>query len=308
MAAPSSHPEKESAVSDEQSRPQGAARSGADGTAGRGTARRRWLKPVGIVLAVLGVLVVVPGLFAIQPSVIGSRAGLRVQHDTWLASKHGDVPCQGCHAAPTLLAQAGYDAKMLSELYLSVVPSHSATEAFARPTNAACAECHKDLITTSPSGDLIIPHRAHTDVLNIECVTCHAYLVHEESPEGKHTPPMSVCLKCHDGKQAKNACVTCHTSKAAPDTHKAADWLVVHPVASKTTDCAKCHGWVKNWCADCHERRPPSHTADWRTKHAAAVAVAKPRDCETCHTSAFCSNCHGVVPARNYDPSVTLVK
>lgn len=269
---------------------------------------RRWIKPLAIGVAVVVVLVVVPALFAVQPAVIGGRGDLKVAHETLLLSKHGDVPCQGCHADPKVASQAGYGARMLGQLYLSFVGGDDATASFPPPSNAACLNCHKKLVKTSPKGDLLIPHRAHVDILKVPCVTCHRYLVHEESPEGRHTPPMAVCLTCHDGKQAKNACTTCHTAKAAPDTHKASDWLVVHPQVAKTTDCAKCHGWIDNWCADCHDRRPPSHTKDWRERHATAVAVKKPRNCESCHVASFCTECHGSVPELNRDPNATRVK
>ena len=68
---------------------------------------------------------------------------------------------------------------------------------------------------------------------------------------------METCLKCHDGKQAKNACVTCHTRKAAPANHRAKDWDIIHPTMQAKMDCAKCHGWTEKWCAECHTRRPP---------------------------------------------------
>ena len=261
---------------------------------------------LGIVALVLLALVVLPGYYAIQPSFLARHADVGTQYASWSASTHRDVACQSCHVPPSLTAQAFYSASMLGEFYLSFISPGRTLSLFTPPPNDACRNCHPGLVTDSPKGDLIIPHQAHVEVLKMRCVQCHAYLVHEKSPEGRHTPPMAACLKCHDGKQAKSACVTCHTAKAAPDSHAAADWLVVHAERQQGADCASCHGWTKYWCADCHSRRPPSHTAEWRTTH--PVAVRTRRTCEACHAADFCIRCHGEVPSLNFDPALKLVK
>jgi hypothetical protein len=118
---------------------------------------------------------------------------------------------------------------------------------------------------------------------------------------------MAACLTCHDGKTAKSTCEACHTKKAAPVNHNAADWLVVHAQKQGELDCKSCHAWKTDWCADCHGRRPPSHTATWRTTgHIEAVKTH--RNCETCHAASFCITCHGDVPQLNFNPAITLVK
>lgn len=271
-----------------------------------GPRTRRPAVRLGIAALVIAVLVIVPGYYALQPGFLMRYADLSAPVETWSASTHADFTCQSCHVPPALTSQAAYSARMLGEFYLSLVSPGRRLDVFVPPTSASCEHCHVELVTTSPKGDLIIPHRAHVDVLRLPCVKCHAFLVHEKSPEGKHTPPMAACLTCHDGTQAKSSCVTCHTAKAAPDSHKAADWLVVHPAQQQTGDCATCHGWTKDWCADCHARRPPSHTTKWRSTHALAVKVS--RNCENCHTADFCVRCHGDVPRLNYDPAIKLVQ
>jgi hypothetical protein len=267
--------------------------------------KRRALAWGGAVLVVL-LLVAVPALIATQPSFMTRYSYLSTQTSTLSQSKHKDVSCQQCHVRPDLLSQAAFDLRMAGAFYVSLISPSTRLGALDKPTTEACESCHTTLVTTSPAGDLKIPHRAHVDVLKVPCVQCHQYLVHELSPEGKHTPTMAACLKCHDGTQAKNACETCHTKKAAPASHSAPDWLVVHPTMVSKIDCASCHAWTKNWCADCHQRRPPSHTATWRVDHAAAVKVH--RDCEVCHTGSFCITCHGDVPKLNFNPALTLVK
>jgi hypothetical protein len=267
--------------------------------------RRRMALRLGIVVLALAALVVVPGYFASQPAFLGRYSNLADPYKAWSTSKHKDVTCESCHVPPTITARAAFSARMVGEFYLSLVTSGRTLDVLKPPTNAACQACHKDLVSVSPKGDLIIPHRAHVDVLQMQCIKCHNYVVHAKNAKGTHVPPMSACLVCHNGKQAKSACVICHTAKAAPDSHKASDWVLVHASRQQGGDCAKCHAWTKDWCADCHSRRPPSHTTDWRTKH--AVAVKTRRNCETCHLANFCVKCHGDVPQLNFDPAVKFV-
>jgi hypothetical protein len=259
-----------------------------------------------MVLVVLVVFVFIPGYIATQPQFLSRYSNLKNSHETWSTSVHAQASCQSCHVSPGWTAQTIYGARMVGEFYLSFVIPSRQHKLLGTPTNDACLRCHVDLRTVSPSGDLNIPHRAHVNVLKLQCVQCHEYLVHKTNPSGKHTPAMSECLKCHDGKTAKNGCSTCHTNKALPQNHQAADWIVVHPDKQKEIDCAKCHKWTENWCAQCHSTRPRSHTPTWRTDHGAKVKTH--RNCEACHDAAFCVRCHGVVPMDNFNPALKVVQ
>ena len=268
--------------------------------------RTRALARLGVVALVIVVLVVIPGYIATRPSFVQRYSNLNPEYKTWSTSVHANVPCQRCHVAPQPLDQTLYAARMVGEFYLSLVTPNRQPQLYPKPTNDACQSCHIDLRTVSPSGDLNIPHRAHITVLKMQCVKCHAYLVHAKSPEGSNKPRMATCLTCHNGKLAKNSCSTCHTNKAIPPSHQAPNWTIVHPQMQSKIDCKPCHAWTANWCADCHSRRPRDHTADWRTQHGKQVAIH--RNCEACHQAAFCSRCHGVVPQLNFNPALQLVK
>jgi hypothetical protein len=269
-------------------------------------ARRRFIVRAGIVAAVIVALAVVPAYIATRPGFMRRYSHFAPEYQSWSTSVHAQVPCQSCHVAPSFFAQAGYGFRMLGEFYLSTVNPSRQPALFPAPTNAACQSCHADLRTVSPSGDLNIPHRAHVNVLKLDCVKCHAFLVHKTNPKGTHTPSMATCLTCHDGKKAKNACSVCHANKGEPVSHRSLDWVIVHPQMQDKVDCKSCHAWTQNWCATCHAKRPKSHTVDWRTKHGQQVAVR--RNCEACHDAAFCVKCHGEVPQRNFNPSLGLVK
>ena len=268
--------------------------------------RRRFIVRAAIAAGLIVLLAIVPAYIASQPGFMRRYSHFAPEYQTWATSVHAQVACQSCHVAPNVFAQAAYSARMLGEFYLSIVNPSRQPALFPKPTNAACQSCHADLRTVSPSGDLNIPHRAHVSVLKLECVKCHGYLVHTKNSAGKHTPSMATCLTCHDGRQAKNACSTCHTNKRLPENHRAANWVVVHPQMQAQVDCKSCHQWTADWCAKCHATRPKSHTADWRTKHAQQVKTR--RNCEACHEAAFCTKCHGEVPQLNFDPSLKLVK
>ena len=271
--------------------------------------RRKRLLRIGIVVLVVVLLVVIPGYLSMQPKFFDRYPTVSAKYKTLAASTHAEGRCEQCHVSPALLPQVAHRTRMLGEFYVSLVSRKAAPGTLKTPPNSACLSCHHDLRTVSPKGDLRIPHRAHVDILKMDCVECHGYLVHEKSPEGKNTPPMAACLKCHDGDKAKNACTTCHTEKAAPDSHKSADWTVAHPDAAEADmkACAKCHAWTENWCVDCHSRKPRSHNAkDWRATH--GEAAVKRRSCEACHEAAFCIRCHGEVPQANFNPDLKLVK
>lgn len=268
--------------------------------------RRRLLVGLGIVVLAITVLVIVPGYIASQPAFLDRYESLSAPHQTWSTSVHAQVPCQRCHISPRRTAQAMYSLRMLGEFYLSVVLPSRQPRAFASPTNESCQSCHIDLRTVSPSGDLNIPHRAHVLVLKLKCVECHSYLVHRANPEGTHTPRMVQCLVCHDGKTAKRDCSACHANKNAPENHKAAGWLIIHSQEQKKTDCTKCHKWTADWCAQCHESRPRSHTKTWRGDH--RLAVKARRTCEACHDGAFCIRCHGEVPSLNFNPALKIAR
>jgi len=268
--------------------------------------RRRRLLIAGIAVLAVLLLVVLPGFLATRPGFFGRVGGLSAKHETWSVSTHSEAGCESCHVSPNALARAGYGARMVGEFYLSLVFRSREPKVFGTPSNDACLACHNDLRTVSPKGHLQIPHRAHVTVLKMKCIECHNYVVHEKSPEGKNTPPMAGCLRCHNGDTAKNGCTVCHTKKAAPASHAAEDWPIVHAQKAADPACDSCHKWTEDWCVDCHVRRPRSHGADWRAQHGAQVL--KHRSCEACHEGAFCVPCHGEVPPENLNPSLVLVK
>lgn len=269
----------------------------------RTPAERRWLYArAALVPLALVVLVVLPAYLAQRPVFMERYPAFERPYTTWSGSLHSDVACQQCHVPPAFGARTGYIARMFSEFYISLVSPGREPALFAPPTNDACNRCHMEDRTVSTSGDLLIPHRAHVEMLEMECVECHDFVLHESTPDEPHTPPMSGCLTCHDGQTAKADCAACHTDKDPPDTHFEADWLEVHHLAAADDGCTTCHEWTEHWCEDCHSIRPDSHVEEWRALHRDVVAARQPRNCEACHAEEFCVRCHAFRPPLNLSP------
>jgi hypothetical protein len=218
--------------------------------------------------------------------------------DTWAKSTHSRVACVDCHVEPGFWNALKFRTNMVSWIFLQVTKNPTQPQAIQMPSNASCDVCHKVKRKISPSGDLLIPHDAHIGLRGLKCVDCHRNLVHNAKQTARNKPPMTVCYKCHDGKKASNACSACHTEKAVPEDHKAADWLVIHSDVQKQDPayCDKCHGWVKGYCTECHQRRPKSHAGLWRTNHRNRIAEVGMRNCLQCHNEQFCIRCHGIMP------------
>lgn len=269
-------------------------------------AKRRLLTGVAAMVAAVLLLVVLPAYLSSLPGFFGTYPALAQQYEPWSTSPHMGVGCEECHVSPELLDQAAYRGRMVGEFYISLVTSSRVPELFPAPANEACLNCHSELRTSSPKGDLQIPHRAHITILKMQCVQCHDFLVHTLSPSGKHSPTMEGCLTCHDGETAKDACTACHTQKAAPASHTGGTWLIEHANQAEDPACVTCHKWKPDWCVDCHRDRPASHGTDWRATH--RDQVAEHRNCEACHTADQCVRCHGDVPALNLDPTLALVE
>ncbi len=300
-------PETEEATLTEETTSRKRSQKSPDTPGGSGMSRWRPRLVLGaIVVGTVLLLVVLPGYLASKPAFFDRYPGLSSQYEPWSASTHVQASCQDCHVPPGVISQVGYGARMVGEFYVSLVWRSREPSVFETPTNAACLSCHDDLRSVSPEGDLRIPHRAHVTILEMECVECHNFLVHETNPKGEYLPPMSGCLRCHDGDIAKDTCTACHTEKSVPDGHLADDWTVVHASKADDPECVDCHAWTENWCADCHTRRPASHVDDWRAVH--GDRVEEHRGCEACHEGPFCVRCHGEVPQLNLDPTLELVQ
>lgn len=263
--------------------------------AGAGAPARAFRFPVKSAVAlVVIVLVGLPVFSLLQPGYYRRYPDLGKRMDNWATSTHARIPCAGCHVEPGPAGFLAFAVKSVPAFYSQLLHGPRPANLFGVPGRAACQECHTRYRQVSPRGDLLIPHRAHVEVLKLDCAVCHKDLVHSRNTQGYNKPTMSACLSaCHDGTRATSACVKCHTRKQVPENHRRKDWLEVHSTLARTIDCGACHAWSPDYCRTCHIKRPKSHEGNWKTLHAARAKAQGTKGCLVCHEGGTsCKKCH----------------
>lgn len=256
--------------------------------------KRPSLKWVLIGVAVVVVLGIALAVFStLQPDYYRRYPALAERMDNWEGSTHAKVSCGQCHIHPGVGGFLSFAVKAVPAFYAQLLQGPDSTNLLQAPERVACEKCHTTTRSVAPSGDLLIPHRAHVEVLGMECVTCHRDLVHSLNRRGFNRPEMELCLEqCHDGDKASNECADCHTRINVPESHGAADWLQTHGSAAALQECGSCHSWTPDFCAECHQKRPASHVGNWKAGHGPA-ALERGEGCTVCHGGEeFCAQCH----------------
>jgi len=249
-----------------------------------------WKSAVALVVIVLLVL---PVYSTLQPAYYDRYPSLRVRMANWRVSTHALVPCSGCHVNPGVGGFLSFAVRSIPAFYSQLLVGPQSTNLLQVPDRSACQKCHTSYREVSAAGDLLIPHRAHVEVLKINCPVCHKNLVHSLNAAGYNKPEMQTCLSlCHNGVKATNQCSKCHTQKIVPPSHLAKNWLDIHPTMTTTINCAQCHAWAPNYCRECHSHRPPSHVGNWKQLHGARATARGTKGCLFCHGAAFCAKCH----------------
>lgn len=245
------------------------------------------------VAAVVIVALVLPVYSTLQPAYYARYPDLKVRMENWRGSTHARIPCSGCHVDPGPMGYLAFASRSIPAFYSQLIEGPSSTNLLRVPDRQACQKCHTSYRQVSSSGDLLIPHRAHVEVLKVNCPVCHKNLVHSANTRGYNSPEMTMCLsKCHDGNQATSACAKCHTRKNVPDSHRRKDWLATHSAMTETIDCGQCHAWSPDYCKECHAKRPKSHVGNWKKNHKVVAKQRGEKGCLTCHDKKFCKSCH----------------
>lgn len=255
---------------------------------------KRRLRLLGFAAVALAIVVggALPVVSMLQPDYYRRYPDLGLRMDHWATSTHSRISCAECHIEPGIKGALTFAARSIPAFYSQLANGPDTTNLLRAPSKAACQKCHTSYRSVAPSGDLLIPHRAHVEVLDMQCVSCHESLVHSLNQRGFNRPEMEQCLQCHDGDTASQACADCHTRKNIPETHLQPEWLQVHGQAAQSGDCGSCHDWTPGYCAECHEKRPASHTGNWKSGHAAS-ARTRGEGCVVCHGGEeFCNQCH----------------
>ncbi|AVX21348.1 MAG: cytochrome c3 family protein [Bacillota bacterium] len=135
-----------------------------------------------------------------ENSLCGSCHEMQPQINSWRLSTHGRIGCLKCH--PNVpMTELAY--KHWRGFYNQPIKKKTIVP------NAVCLDCHSRQRDISPPGGLVVPHEYHTQK-GVDCVDCHAGLVHSTRQPGSPRIKMPVCLKCHNGSKATNQCKDCH--------------------------------------------------------------------------------------------------
>jgi hypothetical protein len=250
---------------------------------------------IGLTVLVVLAVFILPSLVAFSPGFC--RTCHLDQHKTWSQATHRNITCTDCHIKANTLdalkARIGILDKLVIKTGLSS-GNHNITGFEAKPADKNCDVCHKLKRDITPAGDLIIPHASHTKLRKLMCVDCHTQMVHNAKAKMGNKPEMVGCYKCHDGNTAPNQCSACHTEKALPQDHRASDWLQVHGAiqAQNPSYCQGCHGWVVDYCNECHKRKPRSHSETWPANHQGLITSDRKAGCAKCHGAERCQSCH----------------
>ena len=201
-------------------------------------------------------------------------------------TEHGAVKvggCKDCHLSnPVSRMQIGdtlgHQKHALGGPRVECVTCHGSSAHDPKPSEEACASCHKDIIVEEPG------------MAKIQCLCCHNFLARTSVGT---SPVANDCQRCHGGKTA------------ADRSDRFAETLPARPISDDMvhgtlTSCRLCH--------NPHQKDPDKRVKgkDCRRCHSAvgqeadSIANAKHADCEQCHgvhsrrseAATGCKRCH----------------
>jgi hypothetical protein len=238
----------------------------------------------------------------------------------------GHQQCATCHSKP------GMKPQLTAELTAESCRGCHTPEEIENPGFSEARRFANERQTASGKYiNISFSHIAHfkeKEKFDLHCTTCHYAIPSSTSVQNLSLPKMLDCVQCHDSARAIKAefrmsnCKTCHADTVAslpvpsshtvnvkPDFHTEA-FRPHHAAeaAAPNAKCFVCHQNVspsveaKVQCVECHEvMRPANHTSRWKDDlHGKYVALDR-STCATCHTAAYCSDCHNELP-RSHQP------
>ena len=226
---------------------------------------------------------------------------------------HQHLSCVQCHEGGGTVARFTVNSFQRVGHLMTGLSRSSQPTGYSTVPASACLNCHAAAVasttTVSSLGNnsITMAHQQPTDA-GMTCSRCHNLTTAKTPVVQRGT--MSTCLICHDGKQAPNACTTCHVSSpqraitvSKPSAANADRLLSSNPNAS----CYNCHTDAST-CDACHGLRLP-HPDGFEDNHGSTVLRYGVSTCKKCHTTTPdptgklnttssvggaqpCSNCH----------------
>ncbi len=160
---------------------------------------------------------------------------------------------------------------------------------------------------------ILFQHSLHVDDMELACEECHTGVSGADGSSWDIFPDMDLCLQCHDGDTADDACEYCHSNSDDPrpfsESWKVSGLGFSHSVhLTESDDCSKCHSYIDDdneidfpnaWneynCQACHmdlETGPRSHDLAWKELHGSEMNNSTDNNCTLCHTNNSCEEYH----------------
>ncbi len=252
--------------------------------------RSVWLIVIAAALAVLPVsfcAVVLPGCVSCH-----ERVEL-VADVTSRAHADAGANCVSCHVGDSVVDRVRFGYYQAYGMYVPLLAVSDSPVSVVR--DARCTSCHSDMSGTWSAAGLRIRHETCAE--GSTCSSCHANTAHLEELAWPTTYSMDGCLECHDTREVRESCETCHTGRltsARPTTGSwslthGPDWERTHGMGEMST-CGACH--VEGYCDRCHGPGIP-HDERFYEQHG-NTAGSEGAQCMSCHATAFCDACHGI--------------
>lgn len=136
-----------------------------------------------------------------------------VYRDTWQASSHGPnvlktepVACEECHYDRGVKGYVSGKIQGIKSMIKQITANYE-TPIKGEPKESRCKECH-DVAKLNETKTHKIPHKQHEE-MGLNCMSCHAGLVHGLEGEGEAKVTHAACQKCHDTEKQED-CTKCH--------------------------------------------------------------------------------------------------
>lgn len=276
-------------------------------------------------LALAAVLVVVLG--ATSTRWFCAEGCHKVQDDTILAyqrSSHSEISCMACHmpVAADPITFVLHKAEALGELYLTVtgnfeLPLNGESEVALTMESRQCTQCHnlaKRKVT--PTRGILIEHDVHEEA-EVTCAVCHNRIAHKEDfeltlkdpktkePNHPHVDFMSMtaCFRCHThgdvpegGIKAPGACIKCHPTsfELKPASHRSRGFFPEGHAKLGQEEASRVADFELVSKAKAESGGAENSHGGEDGVGAKLVKVESINECSTCHSTAFCSDCHGL--------------
>lgn len=120
------------------------------------------------------------------------------EYESWQNSAHKNVECAECHEKPGLAGTIESKAQGTMETIAHITGNYDTPIVMEHPEKIDCYSCHQDKIKTNTevAYERKDPHTMKHFENGLNCITCHAGVVHNEQANNT-LPTRDRCYTCH---------------------------------------------------------------------------------------------------------------